>query len=76
MQLKGSSYHESFQTSLKKPKERLLGKEKIDLPSQFELTNVRDKNAFVVKQVCLQEKEAGNQLDTSLLLKSPKSLLL
>ena len=49
LQLKGSSYHESFQTSLKKSKERLLEKGKIDLPLQFEPTNVRDKNAIVVQ---------------------------
>ena len=60
MQLKGSRYHESFQTSLKKSKERLLGKEKIYLPLQFELTNVRDKNAIVV-QVSLSTGEGGWQ---------------
>ena len=60
MQLKGSSYRESFQTSLKKSKERLLGKEKIDLPLQFELTNIRDKNAIVV-QASLSTGEGGWQ---------------
>ena len=60
MQLKGSSYHESFQTSLKKSKERLLQKEKIDLPVQFEPKNVRDKNATVV-QASLSTGEGGWQ---------------
>ena len=60
MQLKGSSYHESFQTSLKKSKERLLEKEKIDLPLQFEPQNVRDKNAIVV-QASLSTGEGGWQ---------------
>ena len=60
MQLKGSSYHESFQTSLKKSKERLLEKEKIDLPVQFEPKNVRDKNAIVV-QASLSTGEGGWQ---------------
>ena len=48
MQLKGSSYHDSFQTSLKKCKERLLEK-KIYLRLQFEPINVRDENAIVVQ---------------------------
>ena len=60
MQLKGSSYHEPFQTSLKKSKERLLEKEKIDLPLQFEPQNVRDKNAIVV-QASLSTGEGGWQ---------------
>ena len=60
MQLKGSSYHESFQTSLKKSKARLLEKEKIDLPLQFEPTNVRDKNTIVV-QASLSTGEGGWQ---------------
>ena len=60
MQLKGSSYHDSFQTSLKKCKERLLEKEKIDLRLQFEPTNVRDENAIVV-QASLATGEGGWQ---------------
>ena len=60
MQLKGSSYHEPFQTSLKKSKERLLEKEKIDLPLRLEPKNVRDKNAIVV-QASLSTGEGGWQ---------------
>ena len=58
MQLKGSSYHDSFQTSLKKCKERLLEKEKVDFRLQFEPTNVRDENAIVV-QASLSTGEGG-----------------
>ena len=60
MQLKGSSYHDSFQSSLEKCKERLLEKEKIDLRLQFEPTNVRDENAIVV-QASLSAGEGGWQ---------------
>ena len=75
MQLKGSSYHDSFQSNLKKCKER-LEKEKIDLHLQFEPTNVRDENTIVV-QASLCTGEGGWQsIGYFPAVKVPKSLLL
>ena len=56
MQLKGSSYHESFQTSLKNPRKDYWKKKRsISLynsnPKTFET-----RTLLLFKQVCLQEK--------------------
>lgn len=47
-QLKGSSFHATFQNNLKQYKERLIEKQSVNVRLHFEPANVRDKNAIFV----------------------------
>ena len=49
MNLKGSSYHSSFQSHLRQCKEVLMKKEAVSVKLHFELTNRCDENATVVQ---------------------------
>lgn len=49
MNLKGSSYHSSFQTHLRQCKDVLMKKEAVTVRLHFEPTNRRDENAIVVQ---------------------------
>ena len=49
MNLKGSSYHSSFQSHLRLCKEALMKKEALTVRLHFEPTNRRDENAIVVQ---------------------------
>lgn len=49
MNLKGSSYHSSFQNHLRQCKELLMKKEEVNIRLHFEPTNRRDENAIVVQ---------------------------
>ena len=48
IQLKGSSFHATFQNNLKQCKERLIEKQSVNVRLHFEPANVRDENAIVV----------------------------
>lgn len=48
IQLKGSSFHATFQNNLKQYKERLIEKQSVNVRLHFKPANVRDKNAIVV----------------------------
>ena len=49
MNLKGSSYHSSFQSHLRQCKEALMKKEAVTVRLHFEPTNRHDENAIVVQ---------------------------
>ena len=48
IQLKGSSFHATFQNNLKQCKERLIEKQSDNVRLHFEPANVRDENVIVV----------------------------
>ena len=60
IQLKGSSFHATFQNNLKQCKERLIEKESVNVRLKFEPANIRDESAIVV-QVNFSAGEEGGQ---------------
>ena len=48
LQLKGSSFHATFQNNLKQYKERSIEKQSVNVRLHFQPASVRDKNAIVV----------------------------